>query len=175
MSVVAVKIHKDKIEFAADSIGIKGTTKRNNIAKLAKVNGMVIGGVGTMQELSLLLIFAKTHRPNAACEKDVVDFFFEFEKWKGDLYQPFISENIYVVGINGKAFYIEGLLVHEIKDYEAIGAGMDYALAALYLSHNATEAVNVACELSCYVSKPIITINIPKEETSEEVLTDNEI
>ena len=47
--------------------------------------------------------------------------------------------------------------VEEIDDFAAIGAGRDYAYAALYLGATPKEAVEVACELSCYVSEPIVT------------------
>lgn len=160
MSVVTVKVNKDKIEFAADSICIRGGTKRTNIAKLAEVNQMIIGGVGFTQEINLLFIFAQTHSPLDNSEKAVMDFFFEFGKWKNDLNLGFNSENNYLFGYKGKAFYVGNLLVKEIKDYEAIGAGMDYALAALYLKHSAKEAVKVACELSCYVAEPIVTLSM---------------
>ena len=48
--------------------------------------------------------------------------------------------------------------IEEINDYAAIGAGRDYAYAALYLGHEPKEAVKVACDLSCYVSEPIIEV-----------------
>ncbi len=160
MSVVAVKINKDKIEFAADSISVRGYTKRNNEVKLAEVNQMIIGGTGTLQEINLLFVFGQTHSPLDNTEKAVRDFFFEFGKWKNDLNLGFSFSNTYLFGYKGKAFYVENLLVQEIKDYEAIGAGMDYALAALYLKHSAKEAVKVACELSCYVAKPIVTLSM---------------
>lgn len=167
MSVVAVKVNKDKIEFAADSICIRGGTKRTNIAKLTEVNQMIIGGVGTAEETNLLFIFAQTHSPLDNSEKAVLDFFFEFGKWKNGLNLGFSFSNVYLFGYKGKAFYVENLLVKEVKDYEAIGAGMDYALAALYLKHSAKEAVKVACELSCYVAEPIVTLSM--EVANEQV------
>lgn len=51
---------------------------------------------------------------------------------------------------------LNGLFVNKVKNYDAIGAGMDFANAALYLGHNPKEAVEVACKLSCFVSEPII-------------------
>lgn len=167
MSVVAVRVNKDKIEFAADSIVISGATKRDNNVKLFEINQMIIGGVGYAQETSLLSVFAKTHSPLDNTEKAILDFFFEFGKWKKDLNLGFDSENIYIFGYKGKAFYVQNLYVREVTDYEAIGAGRDYALSALYLKHSAKEAVKVACELSCYVSEPIITLSM--EASHEQV------
>ena len=55
------------------------------------------------------------------------------------------------------------MFVHEISDYIAIGAGEQFANAALYLGHTPKEAVKVACDLSCYVSEPIIEYSMRKE------------
>lgn len=167
MSVVTVRVNKENIEFAADSIGIRGCTKRNNEVKLAEINQMIIGGTGTLQEINLLFVFAQTHSPLDNTEKAIRDFFFEFGKWKNDLNLGFSFSNTYLFGYGGKAFYVENLLVQEIKDYEAIGAGMDYALAALYLHHSAKDAVKVACELSCYVAEPIKYLEMKKIEDGQ--------
>ena len=167
MSVVAVRVNKDKIEFAADSICIWGYTKRNNFAKLTEINQMIIGGVGEAEENNLLFVFAQTHSPLDNTEKAIRDFFFEFGKWKSELHLDFESKNNYLFGYKGKAFQIANLFVQEVKDYAAIGAGQDYALSALYLEHSAKEAVKVACELSCYVSEPIITLSM--EASHEQV------
>lgn len=166
MSVVAVKVGKDKIEFAADSIAVRGATS-TKIVKLSEINKMIIGGVGTAEETSLLFMFAKTHSPLDNTEKSVLEFFYEFCKWKNGLNLPFTMNNSYLFGFGGKAFSIENLLIEEIKDYEAIGAGMDYALSALYLKHTAKEAVKVACELSCYVAEPIVSLTM--EVANEQV------
>ena len=49
MSVVAVKRYEDRIEFAADSIAVRGATKTtNNFSKLETINGLVVGGVGSI-------------------------------------------------------------------------------------------------------------------------------
>lgn len=157
MSVVAVKVEKEKIYFAADSIAVSGYTKTtDNFTKLEKINDMIIGGVGCAEEISLLFMFAQTHKPLSADEKPIVEFFFEFYKWKNELGLGFSSQNVYLFGYGGKCFYAENMLIKEIKTYHAIGAGMDYALAALYLEHTPKEAVKVACKLCCYVSEPIV-------------------
>lgn len=169
MSVVAVRVNKDKIEFSADSITVfGGCTKRDDFfAKLQEINQMIIGGVGASEEIGLLFTFAQTHSPLDNTEKAIRDFFFEFGKWKNDLHLGFVSENSYIVGCKGKAFYIQNLFVQEVKDYAAIGAGRDYALSALYLKHSAKEAVKVACELSCYVCEPIVSLSM--EASHEQV------
>lgn len=60
------------------------------------------------------------------------------------------------------SFYLESEFP-ELFDYGAIGAGEDFATAALYLGHHPKEAVKVACDLSCYVCEPIIEYKMAKE------------
>lgn len=156
MSVVCVKVSKGYIHFAADSIVVRGYTKQKDFTKLEKINGMIIGGVGYAEETNLLFMFARTHKPIEPTEKGLSDFIFEFYKWKNDLQKNFDSNNNYLIGVGGHCFYIENMFVKEVLTYQAIGAGMDYSLAALYLGKTAKDAVKVACELCCYVAEPII-------------------
>ena len=72
--------------------------------------------------------------------------------------------NAYLICYKGHLFEAEGLYVFEVKNYSAIGAGQDFATAALYLGHTPQEAVNVAAELSCFVAKPIITFIQERDE-----------
>lgn len=44
----------------------------------------------------------------------------------------------------------------------AVGAGEDFANAALHLGHTPKEAVKVACDLCCYVCEPIIEYSMIK-------------
>lgn len=162
MSVIAVKIYDDKIKIAADSIIVCGDSKRTdrNFSKLVKVNGMIIGGSGYCEELSLMYHYSETHKPASASEKDVLTFIVEFSKYKSDIAGSSSIQNDYIVVYDGKAFSINGLFVSEVKNYDAIGAGMDFANAALYLGHNPKEAVKVACELSCFVADPIVEYEV---------------
>ncbi|MBR6649296.1 MAG: hypothetical protein IKL29_07960 [Bacteroidaceae bacterium] len=163
MSVVAAKVTKDKIQMAADSILVKGWSKRNaNFAKIAEINGMILGGVGIAQETSLMWHYMQTHKPASASEKDVLAFIVEFSQWKAGTTGNSQVDNCYLLAYQGHLFEIEHMFVFEIKDYVAIGAGDDFANAALYLGHTPREAVKVACELSCYVSEPIIEFEMPK-------------
>ena len=41
-----------------------------------------------------------------------------------------------------KIFFLNGYFIHEVSDYYAIGAGTDYALAALYLGASVKEAID---------------------------------
>ena len=54
-----------------------------------------------------------------------------------------------------------GWAIGRVADFEAIGAGMDFALAALYLGHSVTEAVETAIELSVYCENPVQVLSWP--------------
>lgn len=158
MSVVCAKIYENKIEIAADSIRISAGTVvgMHGGSKLFQENGMTIGGCGKSAETALMRSYIKSHKPENSSEMDILRFVVEFAKWKGDYCNDKGVENNYLMIYDGKLFFLEGLSVREIKDFYAIGAGMDFAFAALHLGHTPREAVKVACDLSCLVSEPII-------------------
>lgn len=162
MSIIACRILEDGYEIAADSISVRGSTQtKNNInrSKLVEVNNMVIGAVGLAEESGLLQIFAKTHRPAAATEEGILEFWNEFSEWKKKRTDRGSIENSYFIGIDDVVFYINHWLIASVKSYEAIGAGMDFALAALHLGHTAEEAIETAIELSIYCEPPIQVIS----------------
>lgn len=166
MSVVAVKIYEDKITIAADSIMCSGYTNVNyakKFSKLVKINDMIMGTVGTANEGSLMWLYMNTHKPNGATEKDILEFVAEFSSWKTKYNDNSQINNSYILIYQNKVFSISGLFVTEIDSYLAIGAGENYALAALYLGHSPKEAVKVACDLCCYVAEPIIEIEKKRE------------
>lgn len=164
MSVVAAKVYDKEIIMAADSILVKGWSKRNsNFAKIAEINDMIVGGTGSAQEISMMWHYMQTHKPASPTEKDVLTFIIEFSKWKSDMGGGSNLENAYLLAYKGHLFEIEDMFVHEIFDYIAIGAGEDFSTAALYLGHSPQEAVKVACDLSCYVCEPIIEYKMTKE------------
>lgn len=158
MSVVAAKIYNNRIVMAADSILVKGCAKSTNInlAKINYINDMIVGSTGYAKENSLFQYFMRTHTPNGNTDKDILAYIVEFSKWKQDLIGESEIANTYLFAYDGHLFEIENMFVYEIKDYDAIGAGEDFANAALYLGHSPREAVKVACELSCYVAEPVI-------------------
>lgn len=84
----------------------------------------------------------------------------EFSEYKSDITGNSKIENDYIIVYDSKVFSICSLFVNEIKNYDAVGAGMDFANAALYLGHNPKEAVKVACELCCYVADPIVEYEV---------------
>ena len=136
MSVVAVKVTKNKITIGADSILVSGwTQEKDKLAKLNKVNGMVIGDVGDAQEGALFLLYCKTRKPREASVDAIVEFMSEFQDWMNNKTGESKLSNQYILIIEKKAFMIEGFFIKEVTDYTAIGAGMDFALSALYSSN----------------------------------------
>ena len=164
MSVVVCKVYKDKIEMASDSIFVHGWAKLNNaqnkIVKMMKHDGMIIGGCGDAEEISLLFHYMKTHTIENMDEKSVLDFIIEFRRWKNDLTGNGEINNPYILAYKGKVFGIEGMLVFPIEDFYAIGAGSDYANGALFMGATPKEAVRAACELCAMVCEPIMCESI---------------
>lgn len=168
MSVVACRILPDGYEIASDSITIRWATQskgeNTKFSKLFEVNGLVIGCVGSAEESSLLQMYCKTRQPAAANEQDLLEFMSEFANWKKTKVSKSDIDNHYLIGFEGKVFSIGGWFIQEVLKYEAIGAGMDYALAALYLGNSAHDAIKVACELSIFCEEPIQVISKVKEK-----------
>jgi ATP-dependent protease HslVU (ClpYQ) peptidase subunit len=165
MSVVAVKVTPDHIEIAADSIGVQGTTQEKDPGnKLFKIKpNLVLGSCGT-SAMGLLMFehltfFAPAENTLWGWLGCVKDFIQKCKKLDTNL-DP--DSNAFFVVCDDKVWYSYGLHVKEITTYHAIGAGMDFALAALYLGHGATKAVEVSCELCTQCEMPINTIFVPK-------------
>ena len=97
MSVVCCRVSEDKIEIASDSITIRGYTQSKGfnvrLAKLAKVNGLIVGGVGMAQENALFQIFCETRKPKDATCESIVIFLSEFSDWKYKKVDKFGIEN----------------------------------------------------------------------------------
>lgn len=164
MSVVCARVYDNRIEVAADSIIVHGWAKdtKTGFSKLMPVNGMIIGACGSCDELSFMFHFCKTHQPESPTERDVLSFFVEFSAWKREKYGSSGIDNTYILVFQGKVFRIEGFFVMEVREHTAIGAGEDFAKAALFLGHSPEDAVRVACELSCFVAEPIIVETVFK-------------
>lgn len=166
MSIVCCKIYDNKIEIASDSITVRGYTQskgnNTNFSKLVKSNELIIGGVGSAQELGLFQLFCKTRTPKRADEDSILEFMSEFSDWKKKKTDDDGITNSYIIVFQQHAFAINHYFIKEITTYEAIGAGMDYALSALYLEADVQKAVETACELSVYCELPVIKFIVTK-------------
>ena len=163
MSVVACRVTKEGYEIAADSITVRGHTQtrgqNTSHSKLFEVNDLVVGAVGSAEESSLLRLYVLTRKPAAATEQALLEFLSEFSEWKNKKANHARIENSYLIGFEGKVFAVEHWLIEEVLTYEAIGAGMDFALAALHLGHSAQKSVETAIELSIFCESPVVVIS----------------
>jgi len=163
MSVVAVKVTNKKITIGSDSIIAFGwTQEKDKLAKLEEVNGMIIGSVGLAQEGALFRVFCRTRKPRAADVESIVDFMSDFQDWLKVKTDESNIGNNYILVFDKKVFSIEGFYVKEVTDYTAIGAGMDFALSALYLGNSVKESIKAACHLSVYCEEPINIYEVEK-------------
>lgn len=165
MSVVACRVTKDYIQIASDSIIVRGWTQakgENGHGKLVQINDLIIGSVGSAQESSLFQLYCTTRKPAAATEAAILEFISDFAEWKRKKTSDFYLLNNYILVVDKKAFCIEKFFVEEIKTFQAIGAGMDFALASMKLGTSVETAVKTACELSAMCEEPIIQFEIKK-------------
>ncbi|MDV3352154.1 hypothetical protein D0962_02975 [Leptolyngbyaceae cyanobacterium CCMR0082] len=165
MTVIAARKTKDVITFASDSILVAGylkaTDKEVIYNKLFQQNDMVIGSTGTGYEGTMMELFSRNHRPVDGSRLAVIDFFVEFREWINKRDSSHSPENDYLIAYDQKLFRTYGGLdIYEVPEFEAVGAGEDFAKAALHLGHSPREAVEVACKLSIYCSEPISEITI---------------
>lgn len=168
MSVVCVRIYTDNIVMSADSITVRGYSKdtRNHFSKVNEANGMVMGACGLCRETSFMWHYMQTNKPSGTTDRAVLEFMINFAKWKKDLTNDSSVENDYIMVFGGKVFVIEGLFVYGMDkegDFASIGHGCDFANAALSLGKSPSDAVEVACKLSCYVAEPVLEKTITRE------------
>jgi len=167
MSVVAVTVTGEQIQIGADSIRLRGwTQEKDRLAKLFQENGVTVGYSGWSAEGGLFHLFCQTHKPDAPNELSVIRFFSEFQEWHrksaGDSNAKL--DNSYFLIFEERVFLFHSFYVKEVSTFFAIGAGSDFALAALHLGHSVEEAVAVAIQLSAACEEPINIINIPRRK-----------
>ena len=161
MSVVAVKVEKNVITIGADSILVSGyTQEKDKLAKLFQNEWMVVGDVGDALEGALFQIFSKTRKPRESSVEAITEYMFDFFQWNKEKTESTELNNSYIIIFGGKAFLVEGFYVKEVKDYTAIGAGMDFALAALYMGSSVHDSIKTACHLSILCEEPINIITV---------------
>ena len=161
MSIIAVKRYEDGFEIASDSITIRGYTQTidtTNNAKLFSYDNLTIGSSGSSKEIQLFRMFLKTHKVANNSEEAILDLLSSFSNWKYEKTGDCSIDNHYIICIDNVPYAIEEYLVEEVISYEAIGAGLDFALTALHLGHTVEDSVQVAIDLSIYCESPIIKI-----------------
>lgn len=166
MSVVAAKVNKGTIEMAADSIHVYGDWRQEKEegCKLKRVNGMAIAHAGLTSQGSLFYLYCQTRKPKAATEDALLEFFADFQEWYAKrIGKQRDLESGWLVAFNGKLFRFIAFYVSEVKDFASIGAGEDFAYAAMHMGCSAKRAVQVACELSPFCEPPINTITVKRK------------
>lgn len=165
MTVIAAQKTSESITFAADTMVSDGYGKSTTIdimqSKLFQQNGMIIGTTGDCYESTLMELFSRNHKPIDTERLSVIDFLVEFREWVRKKDGNYAPKNGFLIAFEKKLFHVYGgLEVYEVKDFEAIGAGQDFAKAALHLGHSPKEAVAVACKLSLFCSEPITEMTV---------------
>jgi ATP-dependent protease HslVU (ClpYQ) peptidase subunit len=169
MSVVAARRYSDRLVFASDSIRVAGYLKEtqqrvvgNEQGKLFEANGLIVGSVGYIMELSFMQMFARNHKPAAATVEAVLEFMVEFYSWARSKDDSFGKRNDYLIGMDDVIFQVsDTYLVEKIHEFSAIGAGEHFALTAMYLDKTPEEAVAIANRLCIYCADPIQVITKP--------------
>jgi ATP-dependent protease HslVU (ClpYQ) peptidase subunit len=157
VSVVAVKIYDTKIVVGADSQSTSYWHNKSYTNKIFKItDSFVIGGVGFTSHNQHMRLFCETNSPASNRERDIIQFIVDFNshmKKKDDKYEPY---NSWILVYDGAAYQIgSDLFIRQIKDYEAIGSGHEYAKSALHLGHSVTESLKVACDMTIYCGEPL--------------------
>ena len=166
MTDIAVRKTKEAITFASDSILVAGFVKSSqrelSYNKLFEQNSMGIGSTGLGYEGTLMELYSRNHQPVDSSRLGIIDFFVEFRDWIHKRDASHSPENEFLLAYGGKVFRTcGGLDVYEVAEFDAIGAGEDFAKAVLHLGHTPREAVEVACKLSIFCSEPIEEITVP--------------
>lgn len=171
MTVIAARKYSDRIEFSADASTTSGSTKITDrtiqSSKLFHQNDLTIGLTGNVAEGSLLYIFSRNHKPSSSSLIGIIDFLFEFEGWVRSRDSNFNICNHYLIAFEEKLFRSYSRFdVFEVSEFDAIGAGEDFAMTAMHLEKSPSEAVEIACNLSVWCSKPIknIVLSICQKE-----------
>jgi len=169
MSVAAVKISDGKIYIGADSqLTLEDGTYKKEIenVKIWQGNGITVAVAGEIYEFSLFIIYCKKNNPLHATDASIFKFFTNFVKWKNKKLrkEEFSLDCSYLFVFDKKVFLIDvDFYIKEITTWQAIGGGMTYAEAALYLGHSLEESLRVACRLSPECEEPITIYCVEKQ------------
>lgn len=119
----------------------------SKVTKIYRVPGGRVGFAGNALNARALLEWFRAGRPPEA-----------WPKLRGNNHADalFIGDDGVVLGYSGISPSPE---IYE-DQFVAMGAGRDYALAAMYLGHDARKAVEVACALDVFCGMGIDTLEL---------------
>lgn len=161
MSVIVTKVYENRITIAADSQYTYGETKKFT-SKLVTTPNLVLGYSGPATQLTKMHAhLAKEGRDEVRPTVEGVHHFFQaFDAYYGPSAEGY--DRCWHLVTQGQAFsYIEGHIL-EIEDYDAIGSGRDYAIAALWLGCPPCQAVETAIAHNIFCGGPVQEAVIPK-------------
>ena len=169
MTVIAARKTPNGITFAADTMVTQGHLKSTSDdimhSKLFQHNDLLVGSSGDCFESVLMELFTRNHKPVDSSRLGMIDFLVEFREWVRKKESGYNPNNSYLIAFEQKLFCVDGgLQVFEVKEFDAIGSGSDFARAAMHLGHSAREAVEVACKLSVWCSEPITELSVANPE-----------
>lgn len=175
MSIVAVRKYPKYIEFASDTQTTWGDNKHakaehndkqvSSYGKVFEVNGMTIGCAGSVTHISLLQIFAKTHKPKIAEREAILEWLVEFKEWTNKKCSvPHNDIRVHaVMAYEGKVFsFYDFLLVEEVEEFWAVGSGMFLSIGAMEIGATAESAVKAATKYDLYCGGKIRKIKVPR-------------
>lgn len=171
MTVIAVRKTKSSIHLACDNQITYGDRYKKTDAKdqmysmkskLFQVNDLTVGAAGMVQGACLFEHFCGTRKPASSEERDILQFMVEFSEWartKDTTYT--VQDSHFILIFENKVFEIQGLLVRQVEEFDAIGSGSFLALSALYFGKTVEQAVEVAkqFDLFCGGDTKSLTIN----------------
>lgn len=163
MSVVAVKVYKNRIVIGADSFISFGyyTQRKDEGAKIFKQNNMVVGCVGYAKDMTLFKLYCRDRKPARNDEEAIIDFMAEFIKWAKAIDKDYKCRSSFMIVYQKKAWLVDdSFYLNEITTFQAMGAGQDMAQTAMHLGRSVKEAIAVACEISIYCEKPVVTFEV---------------
>lgn len=166
MSVVALKVYEDKIVMGADSQSTSYWHNKDSTNKIYQISDdFVIGGVGYTSHNQMMYLFCETNKPAGSRKRDILEFFVQFNEWMRKKTDDFRPYNSFLIVFGDKAFWVTSdLMIKEITDYCAIGSGMEYAKAGLYLDKTVKQSIKIACDLTIYCGEPIEIYEVKKKE-----------
>jgi ATP-dependent protease HslVU (ClpYQ) peptidase subunit len=168
MSVIAVKITKEKIQIASDSQTTQNYQKiiktEKSTTKLMQFDDCVVGTCGYTKTNQLLALFFETNKIKDNSEREIIRFFKSFEDWllKETNDKDGLTQNQFLLIKDKRVFQFYDYFLEEITDCYAIGSGTYWALTALQLGADVKKAVEIACQNDLYCHAPVKLIEIDK-------------
>ncbi len=166
MTTIAIRKYKDRIELATDSQGTQGgiIVKRQKIFSFDEL-GIIFTHCGYSDKAYIFKQYLLSKCVNDSAIGSPYRIFEDFRKWvkknnlslsstddKEDLegYILILKKEIYIVSINSDCIEIL-----DIDNFDAIGSGKAFALAAIDLGKSPKEAIALAIKYDLYSSGEI--------------------